>query len=113
MERAICFLSLFISTAGLSAMEHCDAMEIDNGSPRELSQEHVKSVAFRAINIASPITKGQSIDSENNARSAALAANQSESLPELGSCSTPNRDVDKIDLDLGELAIDADAMDDN
>lgn len=89
-------------------------MEIDNGSPRKLSEEHVKNVAFRAINISSPMIQSQSLDSENNnASSGASASNKNESLPELGSCSTPNRDVDKIELDLGALAIDPDAMDDN
>jgi hypothetical protein len=82
-----------------------DPMEVDNGSPRD-AQEGVKAVAFRAIPACSPIVQPQSLDIKNNI---ACHTNRPQCRPQVhGACCTPNGE-----LDLGSLAIDADAMDDN
>jgi hypothetical protein len=108
MKIAICLITLFISTAPLQAMDG-DAMEIDNGSPRE-PQEHVKSVLFRAITTSSPIAQSQSLAAKNNDAS---TTKRTESCSQELSWSTPCRETDRIELDLSALAIGDDAMDDN
>lgn len=105
MKITISLLSLFISTATLKAMDR-DAMEVDNGSPRE--NEHVKAVVFRAIDTRSPIATTQKLD---NANDAARSTSRAQSCSQLLVCSTPCREMDRIEVDLGELAIDPNAMD--
>lgn len=124
MKTVLCSLILFFSTVAIQAMDN-DAMEIDNGSPLEssgcLSEPNRKGsykaqqALFRAINICSPITVSKGLDSEidNAVQHKSEPARENEKQPSNSPCDEFDREIDQIQSDLSDLAINPDAMDDN
>lgn len=105
-------LVLFFSIIQLQAMDD-DRMEIDNGSVLEnstglLGQSRKGSfkALFRAINICSPISKPQELNPDDIS-----AALHSTVKPNKSPVCEPT--IQKLEIDLSELAINPEAMNDN